>query len=466
MPANPSLPALPTAQPPPPAPKVSVLIVVGTRPEAIKLIPIILALRESERFRPVVVTTGQHDLMVREVFKLAGIWADVTLWIGDTRSRLNERVASVMLRFEDFFHQWFHEVTAGDATADDVREGRYPAAVLVHGDTSSAFGAALAAFHLGVPVVHVEAGLRAGTGNMTPFPEELNRRLIARIACLHLAPTATNQENLVRENVPIKQIYVTGNSAIDALHWAARLDVPFVNPAVQETFDSERRIVLVTAHRRESWGDGLRGIGEAIARLAADHPDVSFVLPLHPNPRVRASLRPLLGRARQRAAVRARELRRVRTAARALRPRDHRLRRHPGGGARARQARARHARDHRARRGRRCRHARARRHRPRQDRRRGASPAHRPGGLRGDGAGAEPVRRRQRRRSASWRRSSTCMQAARRPRRSARASTGARCSPPPAPWRPTPSRPVELPIVIELPVPVACRPCCAEREAS
>ena len=96
-----------------------------------------------------------------------------------------------------------------------------PAAVLVHGDTSSAFGAALAAFHLGIPVVHVEAGLRAGTGNMTPFPEELNRRLIARIACLHLAPTATNLENLVRENVPIKQVYVTGNSAIDALEWAS-----------------------------------------------------------------------------------------------------------------------------------------------------------------------------------------------------------------------------------------------------
>jgi UDP-N-acetylglucosamine 2-epimerase (non-hydrolysing) len=288
MPSNLQPPAQPAA------PKVSVLIVVGTRPEAIKLIPIILALRDSERFRPVVVTTGQHDLMVREVFKLAGIWADVPLWIGDTRSRLNERVASVMLRFEDFFHQWFHEVAAGEATAEDVREGRYPAAVLVHGDTSSAFGAALAAFHLGIPVVHVEAGLRAGTGNMTPFPEELNRRLIARIACLHLAPTATNQENLVRENVPIKQIYVTGNSAIDALQWASALDVHFVNPAVQEMFDSGRRLVLVTAHRRENWGDGLRGIGEAIARLATDHPEIAFVLPLHPNPRVRSTLRPLL----------------------------------------------------------------------------------------------------------------------------------------------------------------------------
>src|SRR6476620_10848226 len=132
-------------QPPAPtsAPKVSVLIVVGTRPEAIKLIPIILALRNSERFRPIVVTTGQHDLMVREVFKLAGVWADVNLWIGDTRARLNERVASVMLRFEDFFHQLFHEVETGHATLEDVQQGRYPAAVLVHGDTSSAFGAAL-----------------------------------------------------------------------------------------------------------------------------------------------------------------------------------------------------------------------------------------------------------------------------------------------------------------------------------
>ena len=280
---------------PPAPPKISVLIVVGTRPEAIKLIPIILALRESERFKPVVVTTGQHDLMVREIFKLAGIWADVTLWVGDTRARLNERVASVMLRFEDFCRQWFHEVDPGNATPADVMAGRFPAAVLVHGDTSSAFGAALAAFHLGVPVVHVEAGLRAGTGNLTPFPEELNRRLIARIACLHLAPTATNQENLVRENVPIKQIYVTGNSAIDALHWASSLDVPFVNPAVQQMFDSDRQLVLVTAHRRENWGDGLRGIGEAVARLAADHQEVAFVLPLHPNPRVRSSLRPLLG---------------------------------------------------------------------------------------------------------------------------------------------------------------------------
>src|SRR5919107_553265 len=115
------------------------------------------------------------------------------LVVGDTRSRLNERVASVMTRFEDFCQQWFHDVHGDDATIEDVRDGRFPAAVLVHGDTSSALGAALAAFHMQIPVVHVEAGLRAGGSNRTPFPEELNRRLISRIACLHLAPTASNQ---------------------------------------------------------------------------------------------------------------------------------------------------------------------------------------------------------------------------------------------------------------------------------
>src|SRR5215212_705029 len=133
--------------PEPAKPKVNVLIVVGTRPET---------------FKPVIVTTGQHDRMVREVFKMAGVWADVTLWVGDAHAGLSERVSSVMLRFDDFCRQWFHEVMPADATADDIRAGLSPAAVLVHGDTSSALGAAMAAFHLRIPVVHVEAGLRAG----------------------------------------------------------------------------------------------------------------------------------------------------------------------------------------------------------------------------------------------------------------------------------------------------------------
>ena len=152
-----------TAAPSEPAkPKANVLVVVGTRPEAIKLLPIILALQESESFKPVVVTTGQHDLMVREVFKLAGVWADVTLWVGDAHARLSERV---VVRDDALRRLLPPVVPRGHPGARDGRRharGLSPAAVLVHGDTSSALGAALAAFHLRIPVVHVEAGLRAG----------------------------------------------------------------------------------------------------------------------------------------------------------------------------------------------------------------------------------------------------------------------------------------------------------------
>jgi UDP-N-acetylglucosamine 2-epimerase (non-hydrolysing) len=162
-------------------------------------------------------------------------------------------------------------------------------AVLVHGDTSSALAAALAAFHMRMPVIHVEAGLRTGL-NLSPFPEELNRRLISCIAALHLAPTATNQENLVRENIPVNQIFVTGNTGIDALHWATWLQTPFDDPALQELHNGDERIVVVTAHRRENWDGGLDGIAGGVLLLARAHPEVRFVVPLHPNPRVRQQL--------------------------------------------------------------------------------------------------------------------------------------------------------------------------------
>ena len=119
--------------------------------------------------------------------------------------------------------------------------------------------AALSAFHLRIPVMHVEAGLRTGGNNLTPFPEELNRQLITSIAGLHFAPTANNLENLIRENVPVGQVFVTGNTGIDSLRWASAIDVRFANPELQALHDSKRRIVVVTAHRRENWGDGLRG---------------------------------------------------------------------------------------------------------------------------------------------------------------------------------------------------------------
>jgi UDP-N-acetylglucosamine 2-epimerase (non-hydrolysing) len=270
--------------------KLPVLVVVGTRPEAIKLVPLVLELRRSASFQPVVVSTGQHQEMVEEVFGLAGIKPDVQLWVGSSRSRLNERVATVMRRFEDYCCGTFGDFAGERAPRDQLLAGTYPVAVLVHGDTSSAFAAALAAFHLRMPVGHVEAGLRTGGLNLTPFPEELNRQLISCIAAMHFAPTPANEQNLVRENIPADQVFVTGNTGIDALHWASDLDVPFRSPDVQELVDGDDPIVVVTAHRRENWGAGLAAIAEGVARVARSHPDTRFVVPLHPNPRVRAEL--------------------------------------------------------------------------------------------------------------------------------------------------------------------------------
>ncbi len=270
--------------------KLLIPIVVGTRPEAIKLVPIIVAMRDSDHYEPIVVSTGQHNRLVEYIFELADIKPDVTLWAGSNRANLNERVASVMQRFEDFCVERFEIDLDVPATVEDRTKGRRPSAVLVHGDTSSAMAAALSAFHMRIPVMHVEAGLRTGGVNLSPFPEELNRQVISKIAAMHFAPTAANLQNLVRENVPVGQVFVTGNTGIDALHWSSSIDVRFANPELQALHDGDKRIVVITAHRRENWGDGLRGIAEGIGRLADTHSDDAFVLPVHPNPRVREVL--------------------------------------------------------------------------------------------------------------------------------------------------------------------------------
>jgi len=265
--------------------KVSILIVVGTRPEAIKLVPLILALRESEVFRPMVVSTGQHHRMVEEVLGLAGVKPDYDLWVGGARSQLNDRVREVIGRLDDFCREEF----GADGTVrqdGSIRDGRYPAAILVHGDTTSAMSAALASFHLKIPVVHVEAGLRSGN-NLTPYPEEMNRLLITCISCFHLAPTTLNMQNLIREEIPAEQILVTGNTGIDALQWAAGLQTDISDPVLRELYHSDRRLVVITAHRRENWDSGIDGVALGVQRLAAENPDVSFVVPQHPNPLVR-----------------------------------------------------------------------------------------------------------------------------------------------------------------------------------
>ena len=274
--------------PPQLTPRLVVPVVVGTRPEAIKLVPIILAMRASESVQPIVVSTGQHHRMVKEIFELAGITTDVTLWAGGRRE-LNERVSSVMRRFEDFVIEWFG-ILPENVDLEEVVSGRFPAAVLVHGDTSSAMAAALAAFHLRIPVMHVEAGLRTGGLNLTPFPEELNRQLISCMACAHLAPTAHNMQQLVRENVPVDQIFVTGNTGIDALRWASGLDGAPSGPGPPGDLRWRRARGRGDRASPRELGQRPRRDRQGVARLAREHRDVRFVVPLHPNPLVRQKL--------------------------------------------------------------------------------------------------------------------------------------------------------------------------------
>ncbi len=268
-----------------------VLIVIGTRPEAIKLLPLVRAMTDSERCEPFVIATGQHPGIVESVLALDGLAPHVNLGVGQPQLTLNELFAAVLLGLQQFCTETFG---APNRQVGERDYDAYPAACVVHGDTSSAVAAALSAFHLQIPVAHVEAGLRT-ENTLSPFPEELNRQLIARIAAFHLAPTFLNEQNLVREGVPADRVFVTGNTAIDALQWAARLKAPYDAPELADLeHDDATRVVVVTAHRRENWGPGLERIGTAVGLLATAYPDVRFVLPLHPNPVVASTLRPLL----------------------------------------------------------------------------------------------------------------------------------------------------------------------------
>lgn len=273
--------------------KSKVLIVVGTRPEAIKLLPLILAFQKSNTLEPVVVSSGQHSDMVREVLGLADIEPAVDLGAAVPGNTLNELFASVMTRLEDYcFEQYGTPPENSDGYSPRPRS--FPVACFVHGDTTTAAAAALAAFHMRIPVAHVEAGLRT-SDTLSPFPEEANRQLVSRLATFHFAPTFRNKGNLVREGVPYGRIFVCGNTAIDALQWAAGLQESYRDPVIEDLEnDNSTRVIVVTAHRRENWGAGLERIGQAVATLAGKYPDTRFVIPLHPNPRVRSTLRPLL----------------------------------------------------------------------------------------------------------------------------------------------------------------------------
>ncbi|PMC71998.1 non-hydrolyzing UDP-N-acetylglucosamine 2-epimerase [Corynebacterium aurimucosum] len=253
-----------------PLPKI--MTVYGTRPEAIKVAPIITALEKDERFESIAVSTGQHREMLEQVNTMFGIKPKLDLHLMKPGQGLNEIVSRALMGL------------------DEIIDAEQPDVIISQGDTSTAMAAALAGFHRGVKIVHLEAGLRTGD-IYSPFPEEANRKLIGQVTELHLAPTAGSMENLRRENVRSKDIAVTGNTVIDALLEAASWDTEFEDPAVQEAAQSAKRLVVVTTHRRENL-EAMKEIGGAVKDLAEAYPDINFVLPLHLNPKVRDAVLP------------------------------------------------------------------------------------------------------------------------------------------------------------------------------
>lgn len=249
------------------------MTVYGTRPEAIKLAPVITALNSDDRFDSIVVSTGQHQDMLANVEKRFGIRPDYELGLMVHGQALNLLVARVLVGL--------------DQLIADVG----PDILIVQGDTSTAMAAGLACFHRGIKVVHLEAGLRTGD-IASPFPEEGNRRIITQVAHLHLSPTQGAKANLLREAVPARDVVVTGNTVIDSLFQALDWHVDFDDERLNQLMALDRRVVLITTHRRENLAS-LRQIGVAIQTLASRFPECSFVLPLHPNPRVRDVLQPM-----------------------------------------------------------------------------------------------------------------------------------------------------------------------------
>jgi UDP-N-acetylglucosamine 2-epimerase (non-hydrolysing) len=251
------------------------MVVFGTRPEAIKVAPIVKALESSPRFDPVVVVTAQHRKLLDDVLATFSITPDFDLDIIEDRQSLAEVTSRAL------------------AGLSPIMESVRPDVALVQGDTSTTFAGGLTAFYHRVPVVHVEAGLRSHDAQ-APFPEEANRRLTAQVTDLHLAPTRSSKLNLLNEGVVPARVVVTGNTVIDALLHAGTLDRGYGDPRLEALDRDPRRVLLVTAHRRESWGTHLNEIGCAIADIARAEPDLLVVLPIHRNPIVRENLLPVV----------------------------------------------------------------------------------------------------------------------------------------------------------------------------
>ncbi|MDO5301455.1 MAG: UDP-N-acetylglucosamine 2-epimerase (non-hydrolyzing) [Tissierellia bacterium] len=245
-----------------------VLSVFGTRPEAIKMAPIVLELNKREGIESFVAVTGQHRQMLDQVLKIFNITPDVDLNIFASGQSLTD-IAVKSLR-----------------GLEDVMKELRPDLLLVQGDTSTVFAAALSAFYHGVEIGHVEAGLRSGN-LYSPYPEEANRKLTGVLANYHFAPTQANRENLLREGYDDRTIFVTGNTVIDALKYVAREDYTFEEELLNHLDYSGRKVVLLTCHRRENLGAPMSHIFTGVKRALDEHPEMDVVFPMHLNPAVR-----------------------------------------------------------------------------------------------------------------------------------------------------------------------------------
>ena len=249
-----------------------VMLVFGTRPEAIKMCPLVNELKTRKEIETIVCVTGQHRQMLDQVLEAFSVVPDYDLSVMKERQTLFDVTTNILNRIRE------------------VLETVRPDVVLVHGDTSTTFVTALACYYLQIPVGHVEAGLR--TYNIySPYPEEFNRQAVGIIAAYHFAPTELSKENLLKEGKKPETIYVTGNTAIDALKTTVRKD--YAHPVLEWAKDS--RLIMITAHRRENLGEPMKHMFRAIRRVCDEHPDIKAVYPIHMNPAVRETAQAILG---------------------------------------------------------------------------------------------------------------------------------------------------------------------------
>lgn len=249
-----------------------VMLVFGTRPEAIKMCPLVNELKTREGIQTLVCVTGQHRQMLDQVLEVFSVTPDYDLSVMRERQTLFDVTANILLKIRE------------------VLEAEKPDVVLVHGDTSTTFVTALACFYLQIPVGHVEAGLR--THNIySPFPEEFNRQAVGIISQYNFAPTEMARDNLLKEGKPAERIFVTGNTAIDALKTTVRSN--YTHPELEWAEGS--RLIMITAHRRENLGEPMKHMFRAIRRVCDEHPDVKAIYPIHMNPVVRETAAEILG---------------------------------------------------------------------------------------------------------------------------------------------------------------------------